>query len=216
MIGRAARAAAYRTSGRYRPRVGSTSWTPYIVCTSSGQNAPNVARKISLFRFVPSVRKSSGNQGGRRDRAQELDRHAERARGELARAEDDSQRHREQRRERQADRPTAHGLSRTRPRSRGLHHRPELAEGRRSSTGGLALRSRRRARSAPRRRGRRGSTAPGREAPGPRRSRACRRSSWGCDRIRGCRDVPGSRHDRCISHGTRGSRAPCLTPPESA
>ena len=40
--------------------VGSTSRTPYIVCTRSGQNAPNEARKISLFRLVPSVRKSSG------------------------------------------------------------------------------------------------------------------------------------------------------------
>ena len=40
--------------------IGSTSRTPYIVCTSSGQKAPKVARNISLFRFVPSVRKSSG------------------------------------------------------------------------------------------------------------------------------------------------------------
>jgi hypothetical protein len=39
---------------------GSTSRTPYIVCTSRGQNAPNDARKISLRSFVPSVRKSSG------------------------------------------------------------------------------------------------------------------------------------------------------------
>ena len=39
---------------------GSTSRTPYIVWTSSGQKAPNAARKTSLFRFVPSVRKSSG------------------------------------------------------------------------------------------------------------------------------------------------------------
>src|SRR3954471_24755714 len=39
---------------------GSTSRTPYIVCTSSGQNAPNAARKTSLFRFVPIVRKSTG------------------------------------------------------------------------------------------------------------------------------------------------------------
>ena len=39
---------------------GSTSRTPYIVWTSSGQNAPNAARKTSLSRVVPSVRKSSG------------------------------------------------------------------------------------------------------------------------------------------------------------
>ena len=39
---------------------GSTSRTPYIVCTSSGQNAPNAARKTSLFTFVPSVSTSSG------------------------------------------------------------------------------------------------------------------------------------------------------------
>src|SRR5215216_2866910 len=39
---------------------GSTSRAPYIVCTSSGQNAPKVARKTSLFSVVPRVRKSSG------------------------------------------------------------------------------------------------------------------------------------------------------------
>src|SRR6266511_53724 len=39
---------------------GSTSRTPYIVWTRSGQNAPKVARKTSLLRFVPSVRKSTG------------------------------------------------------------------------------------------------------------------------------------------------------------
>src|SRR5262249_41752311 len=33
---------------------------PYIVWISSGQNAPNVARKTSLLRLVPSVRKSRG------------------------------------------------------------------------------------------------------------------------------------------------------------
>src|SRR5215203_2547343 len=39
---------------------GSTSWTPYIVWISSGQNAPNAARKTSLFSVVPSVRNSTG------------------------------------------------------------------------------------------------------------------------------------------------------------
>ena len=39
---------------------GSTSRTPYMVCTRIGQNAPNVARNTSLRRVVPSVRKSSG------------------------------------------------------------------------------------------------------------------------------------------------------------
>ncbi len=39
---------------------GSTSRTPYIVWTRRGQNAPKAARKISLLRFVPSVRKRSG------------------------------------------------------------------------------------------------------------------------------------------------------------
>src|SRR3954464_16025597 len=39
---------------------GSTSRTPYIVWTSSGQNAPNAARKTSLLRFVPIVKKSTG------------------------------------------------------------------------------------------------------------------------------------------------------------
>ena len=39
---------------------GSTSRTPYIVCTRSGQNAPKAARKSSLFSDVPKVRKSSG------------------------------------------------------------------------------------------------------------------------------------------------------------
>src|SRR5438034_2041034 len=57
----------YRRSKRPMPNeravsiaTGSTSRTPYIVWISSGQNAPNVARNTSLFRFVPSVRKSSG------------------------------------------------------------------------------------------------------------------------------------------------------------
>jgi len=36
------------------------SRTPYIVCTSSGQKAPNAARKISLRSVVPSVRKRRG------------------------------------------------------------------------------------------------------------------------------------------------------------
>src|SRR4051794_5323505 len=39
---------------------GSTSRTPYIVWTSSGQNAPKAARKTSLLTFVPIVRKSTG------------------------------------------------------------------------------------------------------------------------------------------------------------
>src|SRR4051794_7440160 len=39
---------------------GSTSRTPYIVWTSSGQKAPKAARKSSLRRFVPMVRKSTG------------------------------------------------------------------------------------------------------------------------------------------------------------
>ena len=39
---------------------GSMSRMPYIVCTRMGQKAPNVARKISLEKFVPSVRKRSG------------------------------------------------------------------------------------------------------------------------------------------------------------
>src|SRR5918992_1342509 len=57
----------YRRSKRPTPNeravsiaTGSTSRTPYIVCTRSGQNAPNEARKSSLRRFAPMVRKSSG------------------------------------------------------------------------------------------------------------------------------------------------------------
>ena len=40
--------------------IGSTSRTPYIVCTSRGQKAPKVARKTSLFSVVPRVRKRIG------------------------------------------------------------------------------------------------------------------------------------------------------------
>ncbi len=39
---------------------GSTSRTPYIVCTRSGQNAPKATRNSSLFSEVPKVRKSNG------------------------------------------------------------------------------------------------------------------------------------------------------------
>src|SRR4051794_264071 len=39
---------------------GSTSRTPYMVWTSSGQKAPKLARKTSLCSVVPRVRKSTG------------------------------------------------------------------------------------------------------------------------------------------------------------
>src|SRR6188472_130771 len=39
---------------------GSTSRTPYIVCTRMGQKAPKAARKTSLLSVGPSVRKSNG------------------------------------------------------------------------------------------------------------------------------------------------------------
>jgi hypothetical protein len=57
----------YRRSKRESPNeravsiaTGSTSRTPYIVWTRSGQNAPNAARKTSLFKLIPRVRKRTG------------------------------------------------------------------------------------------------------------------------------------------------------------
>ena len=106
---------------------GSTSRTPYIVCTSSGQKAPKAARNTSLLRCVPSVRKSNGISDGRRDRAQELDRDAKRARGEVARAEHDPDRDGEHGRDREPERPAADrvaaGRSRTRASARATRAR---------------------------------------------------------------------------------------------
>ena len=71
------------------------------------------------------------DQRRRRDRPQELDRHAERARGEVARAEPDPERHGEHRRDREPERPAAHGVRRQAPQKWPVcSERPELAEGR--------------------------------------------------------------------------------------
>ena len=79
----------------------------------------------------PSVRKSSGMSDGRRDRAQELDRHAERTQRELARAEEDPERHGEHRRDRRARAPSRARCSRTFFQKWLVWvERPELVEGR--------------------------------------------------------------------------------------
>ncbi len=109
--------------------IGSTSRTPYIVCTSSGQKAPNVARKDLALQVRAQRQEEQRDQRGRRDRTQELDRDAKGRAGEVARAERDPDRHREHDREPEADRPAAHRLAERRPEVAGLHQVPERVEG---------------------------------------------------------------------------------------
>ena len=66
------------------------------------------------------------DQDGRGNRPQELDRNPERAPGQLARAEQDPDRHGEHRRDRQAESPSAHRVGEVLPELAGLHQRPEL------------------------------------------------------------------------------------------
>ena len=95
---------------------GSTSRTPYIVCTSIGQKAPNVARKTSLLKLVPSVRKSSGISAadgiGRRNSIGT--RNALRA--EVAQPERDPERDGEHRGQGEPDAPSRARCGRTRSR----------------------------------------------------------------------------------------------------
>ena len=179
----------YRRSKRPTPNeravssaTGSTSRTPYIVWIKSGQNAPNVARKTSLLSVRPERQEEQRDQRGGRDRPQELDRDAERARGEVARAEDDPDRDGEHGREREAEGPAADGVARTRDQKwLRLHQRPQLAEAR-AHRGQVALRDRRPcARPAPRRRA-------------PMRSRA-RRPTVSASRTRG--EAPACRNASC-------------------
>ena len=121
---------------------GSTSRTPYIVCTSSGQNAPNAARKTSLFSVRPEREEEQRDQRGRGDRPQELDRDAERAspRGRSSRGGSRSERRARSRRPSPSAQPRTVWPNASQKSLR-LHQRPELAEASCSSPAGPSPRS---------------------------------------------------------------------------
>ena len=108
---------------------GSTSRTPYIVCTRIGQKAPNAARKTSLLMFVPSVRKSSGISAAEGIGRRNSTGHPERARGEVAEPEEDPERNREDCGDAQPERPALHGVRECAPERRRPHHGSELGDG---------------------------------------------------------------------------------------
>src|SRR6188472_1746986 len=72
-----------------------------------------------------------GNERRRWDGPEELDRDAKGASGEIAEAEHEADRNREQRREPEPDRPAARGLEERGPEAPGLDEVPELTHGRR-------------------------------------------------------------------------------------
>ena len=186
---------------------GSTSWTPYIVCTSSGQNAPNAARKTSLFNDGAEREEEQRDQRRRGDRAQELDRHAERARrrsslvpstipigtaSTVAIAE--------------AERPAAHRVGEVLPELAGLHQRPQLLHRGASSRAGRSPRRARRARRTPRAQVRRATDASGRrkstaaDGPGGARRHVPFRDH------RAARDLPSD--DHCVLYIARDVEYP--------
>ena len=145
------------------------------------------------------------DQHRRGNRPQELDRHPERAPGQLARAEQDPDRNGEHGRDRQAERPAAHGVGEVPPELAGLHQRPELLH-RRAHRGQVVLRDQPRAHDdLPEHKGPEHGGQRQEEVGGRRRAGGARRHVPFRDH-RAARDLPSD--DHCVLYIARDVEYP--------